>query len=244
MADAVAVPILEYGRGWMADPATAAAAKQLGFDNPFGIWVNGRAGAMGDVGADVAAAAIGFMAPHLVTTLWNARPDGLTPAAAAAAYAEAGASWGRETLAGMPDRDLDRLADLADRVAAAADPSIGALFAGWRRLARPADPAGRATVVLNVLRELRGGAHLSAAHAVGLGPHGAIISAPDQVRGGTAGAERFGWPEPHPEPDHARRAEAERLTTVICSPAFAVLGDAEGQEFVELVLAARAAMDG
>lgn len=244
VADAVAIPILEYGRGWMADPGTGAGAKELGFDNPFGIWVNGRAGAMGDVSADVAAAAIGFMAPHLVTTLWDGRPDGLSPAAAAAAYAEAAAAWGRETLSGIDDGDLDRLSALADQVAEAAAPSVGAIFAGWRGLARPEDPAGRATIVLNVLRELRGGAHLSAVQAVGIGPHGAIMAAPDPVRGGPAGAERFGWPEPHPEPDHPRRAEAERLTTVICAPAFASLGDADGQEFVELVLAARAAMDG
>ena len=242
VADAVAIPVLEYGRGWMAAPTTAARARDLGFDNPFGIWVNGRAGAMGDVTADVAAAAIGFMAPDLVRTLWNGRPEGLTPAGTAMAYAEAAADWGRETLADVPSADLERLAQLCHRVAEAAQPSVGALFAGWRTLARPEDPAGRATVVLNVLRELRGGAHLSAVQAVGLGPHGAIMAAPDPVRGGPAGAERFGWPEPHPAVDHERRAEAERLTTVICAPAFASLGEAEGRELIELVTAARAAL--
>lgn len=243
VADAVGIPILEYGRGWMSAPATAARAKELGFDNPFGIWVNGRAGAMGDVGAEVAAAAIGFMAPKLATTLWDARPDGLTPMAAATAYADAAVAWGREVLADVAEVDLRRLAELADRVARAADPSIGALFAGWRSLERPEDPAGEVTIVLNVLRELRGGAHLAAAHATGLGPHGAIISAPDPVRGGPAGADRFGWPEPHPTPDPAARVEAERLTTMICAPAFAELSEAEGRELTELVLAARAAMD-
>lgn len=243
VANAVAVPVLEYGRGWMAAPATAARAAELGFDNPFGIWVNGRAGAMGEVGADVAAAAIGFMAPHLSTKLWEGRPAGLSANGAAMAYAEAAASWGRDTLAGMAEPDLRRLSELADRVAMSADPSIGALFAAWRAIDRPDDPAGEATIVLNVLRELRGGAHLAASHATGLGPHGAIISAPDPIRGGPAGAERFGWPEPHPTPDPAGRVEAERLTTVICAPAFASLSEAEGQELTELVLAARAAMD-
>lgn len=242
-ADAVARPVLEFGRGWMADPATAGRAEDLGFDNPFGIWVNGRAGAMGDVSADVAAAAIGFMAPQMVRALWDSRPAGLSPVGAAQAYAEAAAEWGRETLADMATADLERLCALSAQVADAADPSIGALFAGWRNLERPADPAGQATVVLNVLRELRGGAHLSAVHAAGIGPHGAIMAAPDPVRGGPAGAARFGWPEPHPEPDHEKRARAELLTTVICAPAFAVLTEAEGGELVELVATARATLD-
>ena len=53
-----------------------------------------------------------------------------------------------------------------------------------------------------VLRELRGGAHLSAIQAAGLTPQGAIVSfTADDIRGGPNGAERFGWPAPHPEPD-------------------------------------------
>lgn len=244
VADAVAIPVLEYGRGWMADPGTASKAKELGFDNPFGIWVNGRAGAMGEVSADVAAAAIGFMAPDMARALWNGRPDGLTALAAATAYADAAATWGRQALAGVAERDLQRLTALCDRVAEAANPSIGALFAGWRTLERPDDPAAAATIALNVLRELRGGAHLIAVHAVGIGPHGAIMAAPDPVRGGAAGAERFGWAEPHPEVDHDRRAEAETITTRICAPAFASLGNADGQELVELITVARAALDG
>ncbi len=244
VAEAVAIPVLEYGRAWMAAPGTAARAGELGFEHPMGFWVNGRAGVLGAVDGDVAAAAIGFMAPDLTGRLWEARPAGLSPMAATVAYAEAAAAWGRETLTGVADDDLTRLADLADRVCAAALPSVGILFAGWRALPTPSDPAGRATVVLNVLRELRGGAHLSAVDAVGIGPHGAILAAPDPVRGGQAGAERFGWPEPHPQPDHDRRAEAERLTTAICGPAFAALTEAEGAELIGLVGAARAAMDG
>lgn len=241
--DATAIPILEFGRGWMMAPATAARAVELGIDDPFGFWVNGRAGALGEVTAEVAAAAIGFMAPDRVRQAWEARPASLPPRDAAAAYAEAAASWGRTVLADLADADLDRLADLCDIVIGAANPSIGALFAGWSSIARPADPAGRATVCLQILRELRGGAHLSAAHAVGLGPHGAIISADDQVRGGVPGATRFGWPEPHPPVDQAARAEAERLTTVICRPAYAGLDSAERRELVSLVTSARATLD-
>ncbi len=139
---------------------------------------------------------------------------------------------------------LERLVVLADTIIDAALPSCGALFAGWRQMDRPRDPAGNATLALHVLRELRGGAHLMAVQAAGLSPQGAILSfTADQIRGGPAGAERFGWKAPHPEPDVAARAKAEVMTTVICTPAFAALADNERAELVDLVLEARAQLE-
>ena len=79
-------------------------------------------------------------------------------------------------------------------------------------------------------------------YGVGLGSAAAIIAAPDQVRGGVAGAARFGWPEPWPAPDEARRMEAERLTSRICEPAYASLDPDQQARFVELVTAARATL--
>ncbi|MGH1492456.1 MAG: SCO6745 family protein [Acidimicrobiales bacterium] len=240
---ATAIPILEFGRAWMMSPASGERAAELGLAPGFGFWVNGRAGAMGEVGADVAAAAIGFMAPDRVAELWGVRADGLSALDIAVAYAAMAAEASRPKLASMSDEELNELTALCDKIAAAALPSTGALFAGWRTLPRPGDPAGDATVALNMMRELRGGAHLSAVHAAGLGPHGAIMSVDDPVRGGPAGAERFGWTAPHPEPDTASRAEAERLTSDICRPAFAALDNAERHRFVALVTQARAALD-
>ena len=150
--------------------------------------------------------------------------------------------WGRTAFAEVPEASLARLAELCNRIAADALPSVGALFVGWRGLEQPADPAGAATVALNVVRELRGGAHLSAVHAVGLGPHGAILSTDDPIRGGASWAEVFGWPAPHPTPDGTRRAEAEAITNRICRHAFAGLDDPTLAEFTELVTTARAAM--
>ncbi|MGI9597884.1 MAG: SCO6745 family protein [Acidimicrobiales bacterium] len=239
-----AVPILEYGRAWMMTPAVAERAAELELVRGFGFWVNGRAGVLGDVDADVAAAAIGFMAPDSVRELWGVRKAGTTPSEVAEAYADVAAGWGRETLSAIDPSDLVRLTELCDKIADAALPSCGTLFAGWRSLDRPGDPAGDATIALNVLRELRGGAHLSAVHAVGIGPHGAIMAADDPVRGGAAGAERFGWTSPHPPADETRRLEAERITTEICRPAFDALDQGERAEFVALVRRARAAVDG
>ncbi len=241
--DATAIPILEIGRAWMSSPTTAERANDLGLPPGFSFWVTGRAGVLGPVDADVVAAAIGFMYGPTVRGHWEALPASLAPLDATTAYAEAAATWARHVMAGIDDGDLLELHGLARKVAAGADPSVGAIFAGWRVLAGPDDPAGAATVSLNVLRELRGGAHLSAAHAAGLGPAGAIVSAPDPVRGGEAGAARFGWPGPFAEPSPERRSRAEEMTSVICEPAYSVLDEREGKRFVELVTMARAAMD-
>jgi hypothetical protein len=242
-SDATAIPILEFGRAWMSSPDVQARAADLGLAPGFSFWVNGRAGALGDVGSDVAAAAIGFMAPDLVREHWDSRPSDVTPRRAAMEYAAVAAAWGREAVADVPVPDLERIAELGYRVADASLPSCGALFAGWRALDRPDDPAGNATHALQVLREMRGGAHLSAVAAAGLTPHHAIISfTADPVRGGVRGAERFGWTAPHPEPDEAAKARAEEMTTIAACGGFEALSEAERSEFVELVLAAREAI--
>lgn len=238
-----AKPILEFGRAWMMAPTTAARAKELKLEGQFGFWTSGRAGVLGDVDADVVAAAIGFMAPAQIRQYWDNKPVDVSPMVFSEAYLEAAAAFGRSVLGSMPEGDLNRLAELGEAIAASAPPSTGSLFAGWRALQSPEDPAGRATVALGVLRELRGGAHLSAVHAVGLGPHGAILSTDDPVRGGVPWAEVFGWTAPHPSPDHSRRAEAEMLTDRICRPGYDGLTASELEEFSSLVATARSTLD-
>ena len=80
-------------------------------------------------------------------------------------------------------------------------------------------------------------------HAVGLGPNGAIASNDDPVRGGSSGLTRFGWPLPHPEGDAQALAKAERMTSLMVQPAFAVLEGSEQGEFLELVAEVRVTMD-
>ena len=143
----------------------------------------------------------------------------------------------------MPQDQLTELSRLAQKVIAHADVSIGALFAGSKNIALPGDLAGNVTVALNVLREMRAGAHLSAVHAVGLGPHGAILSTDDPIRGGRSWAEGFGWKAPHPAPDPDARVEAEAITDTICARAYVCLDDGERDSFVELVNQARGLLD-
>jgi len=237
-------PILEFGRAWMMAPGTAAKSAELGLADAgrFGFWANGRAGVLGEVDASIAASAIGFMAPEAVTKCWNSRPDGLSAWDAALEWFGCGASWAREALASMPDDRVGRLAELARKVVDAADPSIGALFAGSKNIPLPGDPAGDVAVTLNVLREMRGCAHLAACHAVGLGPHATIMSTDDPVRGGAKWSEGFGWTAPHPEPNHEARAQVEEMTTAALEHAFEGLDAGEREEFVALILEARAAI--
>ncbi len=243
LADQAGVAILEFGRGWMLDPATTERANELGLDGAFGFWVNGRAGVLGNAESDLAASAIGFMHHDLVRQFWEGRPTTMSALAAADLYAEAAATWGREKLTDISAARLTRLNELNRRIADSVVPSMGALFTGWRALSPPTDPAGAVTVSLNVLREMRGGAHIHAVHTVGLGPDGAIASNDDPVRGGSSGLARFGWPLPHPNGDAKALNEAERMTSLMVQPAFAVLEGSEQGEYLELVAEIRATMD-
>lgn len=242
VAEATAKPILEFGRAWMMAPGTAERAAALGLADlgRFGFWANGRAGVLGEVDRHVATAALGFMAPAAVAHYWNGRPAELSAWDAAIAWFDCAAVWGRAAFAAMPDERVTRLAELSRKVIDNADLSFGALFAGSALIPLPGDAAGDATINLNVIRELRGGAHLSASHAAGLGPHGTIMSTDDPVRGGAAWAEGFGWTAPHPEPDHAARAQVEQMTTTASARSFECLSADERGEFVNLVTEARA----
>ena len=91
---ATAIPILELGRGWMLDAGTGERAVELGLAPGFGFWVLGRAGALGVISPEGVAAAIGFMAPALVSQNWAQKGD-RSPRDFALEYAAVAAAWGR-----------------------------------------------------------------------------------------------------------------------------------------------------
>lgn len=239
---ASATPIHVFGRGFMTWPKTAERSAELGLADAgmFGFWANGRAGVLGDVDATVAAAGIGFMAPAETARYWAARPAELSPWDAALAWFDCAARFGRETLAPMPEERIRRMSDLARKVIDGAGPSMGALFAGSTLIPLPGDAAGDATINLNVLREMRGGAHLSACHAAGLGPHATIMSTDDPVRGGVNWSEAFGWAAPHPDPDVNARTQVEAMTNTAMARVYESLTADERAEFVQLVTEAHA----
>ena len=242
VAARTAQPVLELARGWLLSKDTARRGEELGLLPGRGFWVLGRAGVLGDVDADVAAAAVGFMEPGRLRHFWESRPAGLGPSQVAAEYAECCFAWARSALAAVPDEHLVRLHQLSRVVADAALPVTGALFAGWRAMPVPDDPPAAAALSLHVLRELRGGAHITAVLGSGMTPVDAAMSAPPP-RGGAPWAADLGWPEPYPDPTGLadRRAAAEELTTRLAAPGYEALPADERSEFVELVHEARAA---
>jgi hypothetical protein len=148
------------------------------------------------------------------------------------AYSATAATWGRNRLTGADG--LGRLADLLQRVVAAADPAGLPLFAGWRAVPVDDDPPARVVQLAHVLREHRGGAHLVAVLATGLTPLEAVLAGP----GGAGNAAFFDWPKPYPDVDDALRtrwAAAEALTDVLVAPAYATLTDDEAGELSALL---------
>ncbi|HNI34607.1 MAG TPA: hypothetical protein PLV93_04370 [Microthrixaceae bacterium] len=235
-ADAVARPIGSIGSRFMFDPGTYADAAALGYSG-LDFYFAGRCGVLGDTSSDVVNAALGFFEPDTVATLWRqgCAVEGAT--AAAQRFNNACAAWGEAHFG--DGVDYHELGMLADRVIAAAPSAALPIFAGWRAMPLAPGPKGSVCQRLNVLRELRGGAHLVSVVASGVSPYEAVLA-----QGGIPNAELFGFTAPHPDTHHldSTMAEIEVRTTRIVEPAFAALTDSERGRFVDLVRATRAGL--
>lgn len=229
-------PINRLGSRFMFDPATYADAAAHGFAG-IDFYVAGRCGVLGDVDADVVTAAMGFFARDTVRTLWEQGCAAQPPARSAELFATACAQWGRDHFA--PGLDYAELAALAQRVVDAVDPAGLPLFAGWRAMPVPDDAEGAAMHLLNVLREVRGGAHVVTVVAAGIDPLLAVLAT-----GGAPNAALFGYHEPYP--DHAAAADDVAAAAVASNRLAArpldALAPDELERFVELVVAAKAGL--
>lgn len=223
--------VVKLGGAFAEDPRTLRRARELGL-TAWAFYVAGRAGALGDVRPDTAAAALGFIAPEAVNDGWEAARRVTSPGKVAEYHLQECSRWGAERLDGLPG--LARLVELAQRVVLAADAAGLPLFAAWRAMPVPDDRlAARAAVLLHLLREHRAGVSLLAMRAGGLTPLQAIISGPD----GEAGALTYGWQPPYPPfaPLMRRRAWAEALTNRVVGEAYRALDRAELDELVTLL---------
>jgi hypothetical protein len=194
---------------------------------------------LGDVDADVVTAAFGFFRPELVRSLWEEADRVEGARSAARRYAEDCATWGRARLGHLDG--MDRLAELAERVVAAADVSGLPLFAGWRAEPLPGDAPARAYQLLHVMREWRGSVHVVAVAASGLTPVEAILAG----SGGDEQATLFGWEAPFPDVTDLAdvRRSAEDLTDDLQIAAYeTALDPAERAELAELVLRVEGAL--
>ncbi|MGC9668025.1 SCO6745 family protein [Planosporangium sp. 12N6] len=227
--------VLALGSAFNHDPRTMRRARQLGLTG-WAFYVAGRAGAMGDVGADTAAAAMAFVAADAVRDGWETAGRVAPPRKIAGYHIAECCRWGRENLESF--YGLSRLVELTERVAVHADPTGMPLFAAWRAMPVPdTAPAARAAVLLHLLHEHRGAAHIQAVRASALTPLEAIVAGPD----GESGATALGWLPPYPPcaPLLRKRAWAEALTDRIAGEAYRALEPDQRQELVDLLDAAR-----
>lgn len=238
-AAVLAPQISAVGAGFMTHPSLFERGRQLGYQD-LDFYIAGRAGVLGEVPAEVAAAALVFFDVDTVRRSWE-RSAGMQPRAAAADdYALCAQTWAKEHL--PDDPHWSRLALLACRLANAAPAAHAPLFAGWRRRRAPDDPRQAVVHHLNSLRE-----HRMACHAAAIVANGLAVD--DAVRHRQpAMVETFGWAHTDVSSDDQsetvrRWTAAERQTNDVVGQLYAALDDADLDEFVDLVAAAHAALD-
>lgn len=226
-AVATAGAISSVGSKFMLDGNTYAKGAGLGFAG-LDFYAAGRGGVLGDVDADVVAAAFTFFEPAYVRAQLDLGRSVMSPSAAAEAWAGCCADWAEAHVADTVD--VGRLGDLLDPVVAAARPACAPVFAGWRALPVPTSPKAHAVHQMNALRELRMGLHASAVVTSGLTPHEALsLNSPGMV-------PIFGWTEAADVTGVQERWDrAEAATDAAIAHAYEGLDDADRDELVELV---------
>ncbi len=209
-------PIHDIGSAIYLSPDVFGWAAEWGWSNPFAFYFAGRGGMLGDVSAEVVAAAFGWFNPTAAGAMYN---EGIAVAGARAAaerMAEAHTKWGDKYFAGVDG--LEDFVAVSEEAVAGLDGSAIPLFAGWRLAPRSETAAGRAAQLMQMLREWRGGLHLVGTTAAGLSPLEAILT-----NEGAGQAKLFGWAEPFPDVAaiKAKHDEAEAITDRLCATALA-----------------------
>ncbi|SEL68309.1 SCO6745 family protein [Nonomuraea pusilla] len=235
----VKAPIGQYGGGFMVSREAKALCEEHGL-GARELYFRGRCGVLGECEADVVTSVAVFFPPAHVEESWNGGRK-LPVERAVELYAGACHAWGRRRLGGQDG--CARIAELLEKVVAHAQVFGAPLFAGWRAVPLPSDPAARATQLMHVVRELRGGLHANAVLAAGLHPLEAVLAAEhDGTPFGHATGEQiarfFTWPGPYAEPSAetvARRAEVEETTDDLMAQPFSALTDSESDELIRLL---------
>jgi hypothetical protein len=238
-AAACAAAVSGLASHFMLDPATYAAGAAAGFAG-LDFYSAGRGGALGDVDADVVAAAFAFFEPATVRANWEQGAAVMPARDAAGRFIAAGYAWAVEHLADSVD--WARLAELTGRVNTAASPACAPLFAAWRAMPEPGEGADARTLALHrmqVARELRCARHAAAVTAAAISPVEAMAVRSPHM------APLFGWNDPLPEVTDEVRSRwegAEMATNRSLAPAYATLDGGERSELVTLCAEAVAAV--
>ncbi|WP_419928351.1 SCO6745 family protein [Candidatus Poriferisocius sp.] len=207
VAAATATPVGALGRDFFFSDVVRETMAEHGFTGLPG-YVGARGGVLGDVSADVVVSAFALFNPAIVELGWNQTKEQGSPSDAAAAFTVGLSRWASGTFAHLDG--LDEFAAAARTVFDATVPMSQALYAGWRAMPVPDDPAAATALALHILRELRFGFHIHALSAVGMTPLEAVVA-----RSGPQQAQLFGWSEPFPDPESlkARHKQAEETTS-------------------------------
>jgi hypothetical protein len=221
----VAKGVGPLGAAWMMHGETGQRGQAVGL-NFFEFYVLGRGGALGGVDAKDVVKAFYFFEPERLTETWNTAREKMSPPTCAQHYADACAEFGRARISDVAD--LNEFGKLAERVIAASTTN-GALFTAWREMPLPDDAPGRAMLFMNVLREMRGGAHIEATKELGLDRKVALITNSPHMY------QLFGWTDEPPATDREAADRAEDLTDELETPAFAVLDAGEREVFARVV---------
>lgn len=241
-------PIQQFTRGWMmADATVEYGERELGLARENRqFWIVGRAGVLGSCPAVVAAGALAFHSLDKVADAWDTLPESVSHFEVAEHYAGRCVEWGERVLPMFETDRLETIDRLGRRIIDAAPLALGPIFAGWRALPQPESVFGRVALTTQVMREMRGAAHIAAVLACGLTPLDAILASTNAPpRTGPEYAMRMGFEPPFRSPDEVRsaRLEAEKLTSRILEPFFAALSPGELAEFGETVETTRNAID-
>ncbi|MFI6294311.1 hypothetical protein ACIBEJ_22160 [Nonomuraea sp. NPDC050790] len=235
----VKTPIGVLGGNFMISREVKALCEEYAL-GPREMYFRGRCGVLGECDADVVTSVVAFYPAEHVAQNWDGGRK-LPTEQAVELYAGACHAWGRRRLGGFDG--CARIAELLEPVVEKASAVGAPLFAGWRAVPLPDDAPARATQLMHVVRELRGGLHANAVIAAGMHPLEAVLAAkhegtPFGDAAGEAIARFFTWPEPYERPSAevvARRAEIEETTDRLMAPVFSVLNAAESDELIGLL---------
>lgn len=192
---------------FMLHPETVEQGMAAGYPDPFAAYFAGRGGVLGDASPATVSSVFVVFDPVFVRTCWEKGVAVRDAAASARLYWDQAADFGRRHLAGASG--LDRIAEIGEKIIAAApDPGLP-LFAGWRRMPPAEDAPARSLQVMFVLRELRASVHFCALALSGVSPVEAHI-----LSKGPDYAAFMGWRKPYPDGagKQERLAEAEIAT--------------------------------
>ncbi|MCY3634048.1 MAG: hypothetical protein OXH23_00405 [bacterium] len=207
VAAATATPVGALGRSYFFSDVVRETMAESGFTGLPG-YVGARGGVLGDVTSDVVVSAFALFNPAIVEMGWNQTKEQGSPHDAAAAFAVGLSRWAADTFAHLDG--LDDFAAATRTVFDAAVPMSQALYAGWRAMPVPDDPAAATALALQILRELRFGFHVHALSAVGMAPVDAVVA-----QSGPQQAQMFGWSEPFSDPESLKAVhrQAEEITS-------------------------------